>query len=32
MQGYRKVSVGPLLPVHYIGQMEDSMQGYIKGT
>jgi hypothetical protein len=32
MQGYTKVSVRTLIPIHYIGLIEASMQGYSKSS
>jgi hypothetical protein len=32
MQGYRKGSVGPFIPVNYNCLVKASMQGYTKGS
>jgi hypothetical protein len=31
MQGYSKGRLGPLMPVHYNGYVEASMEGCVKG-
>jgi hypothetical protein len=31
MQGYRKVSLGPSITMHYNGYVDAYMQGYSKG-